>query len=319
MPKFLRVSAALILALSLLASAASAEYAAIGKTTENLRLRAQPSLSSSILTTAPKGASVTITQEELIVTQEGAWYAVVYNGSAGFMSAEWLTVDASGDGLSETGFINEASVNLRALPSIDSDRIRSLTRNTTVQITGVRDGWYAVVHNGDEGFVRADLITLGSPPAASSVSASSLSSGTTHAAALSSLDSAGVTDLRRQLVEETFKYIGTPYRYGQTGPGSFDCSGFTVYIFNKFGYRINRSSADQYRNTGVSVSKGDLLPGDLVYFRTTSANAVTHVGIFIGNGQFIHSSSGRARSVVIDNINTGFYNDRYVGAKRVLP
>jgi cell wall-associated NlpC family hydrolase len=317
MPKFCKVAAALVLAFSLLISTASAEFAAIGRTTENLRLRAEPSLTARILITAPRGSSVTVTQEVPLVNQDGAWYAVVYNGTAGFMSADFLSVDANGDGISEVGFINEASVNFRALPSTGSDRIRTLTRNTQVEITGVRDGWYAVRHDGTEGFVRADLITLGTPPAAAARTVSNNSAS--HARALSTLDSEGVTELRRQIVEESLKYLGTPYRHGQTGPNSFDCSGFTVYIFRKFDIRINRSSADQYRNTGTSITKGELLPGDLVYFRTTSRNAVTHVGIYIGGGQFIHSSSGRARCVVIDSINTGFYNERYVGAKRVLP
>ena len=322
MPKFLKVSAALILALALLASTVTAEYAAIGKTTDSLRLRKEPSLTAKILTTASKNATVTVTGQDPVANGDGVWYAVLYNGQAGYMSADYLEIQKSGDSVSETGYINESSVNFRAGPSTGSDKILVFSRNTKVEITGVKDGWYAITYDGAEGYVRCDLVTLATdgytPAVAVSSGSSSASASKEYAKALSTLDSAGVTDTRRTLVEYSLNYLGKPYKYGAAGPNAFDCSGFTSYVFKQNGYKINRSSLDQYRSTGTTVGKADLLPGDLVFFRTTSRNTVTHAGIYIGGGQFVHASSGKSRSVVVSSLNTGYYYDRYVGAKRVL-
>ncbi|MDR0326039.1 MAG: C40 family peptidase [Oscillospiraceae bacterium] len=319
MPKVLKVSTALVLALALLISAALAEYAAIGKTTDNLRLRKDPLLTGTIITTASKGASVTVTQQDLIVNDDGSWYAVLYNGQAGYMSADYLTIQDGG--VSETGYVNESSVNFRAEPTTDSDKIRTLKVNTKVEITGIQDGWYAVKYEEQSGYIRSDLVTIytdGQSPVSTAAKQTSATSSAVHANALSNLDSAGVSDTRRDIVAKSLNYLGKPYKYGAAGPGAFDCSGFTSYIYKQFGYKINRSSLDQYRHTGTTISKSDLLPGDLVFFRTTSRNTVSHAGIYIGNGQFVHASSGKSRSVVISSINTGYYKDRYVGAKRVL-
>ena len=317
MPRFCKVFTALTLAFALLLSTALAEYAAIGKTTDSLRLRQEPALSAKILVTASKGASVTVTQQDPIVNGDGTWYAVVYNGQAGYMSADYLDIQKSGD-ISEIGYINESSVNFRTRPTTESDKIRVFKKDTKVEITGVQNGWYAVRHDGDNGYVRSDLVTLAADGYTPAANAPQAPSSPAHASALSTLDSEGVSEVRRDLVANSLNYLGKPYKYGAAGPNAFDCSGFTSFIYKQSGYKINRSSLDQYRNTGTTVSKADLLPGDLVFFRTTSKNTVTHAGIYIGGGQFVHASSGKSRSVVISSINTGYYKDRYVGAKKVL-
>jgi cell wall-associated NlpC family hydrolase len=298
-------------------------FVAIARTTGSLRLRATASLSGRILSTAPRGSSVAITQRTPIVNQDGSWYPVVYNGDEGFMSADFLNILQNGQISGEVGFTNGNTVNLRSGPSTGSERIRSLSRHTRVEITGIRNGWYAVRQNDTDGFIRSDLVLLATGgfnpaaprPAAASVSSSSNSNA--HAKALSTLNSAGVTDTRRSLVETALTHLGKPYRWGSAGPNSFDCSGFVFFIYGQFGHRINRSSVDQYRNTGTRISKGDLLPGDLVFFRTSNRNVVSHSGIYIGGGQFIHASTTR-RGIIISPINTGYYRERYVGAKRVL-
>jgi cell wall-associated NlpC family hydrolase len=231
MQKLLKLTLALVLALMMLNFTALAEYSAAGRTTDNLRLREEPSTSARILTVARKGDAVTITQETPTVNSSGTWYAVLYNGTAGFMSASYLDIQ-------------------------------------------------------DE-----------QAPAAP--------------------DSADVTEAARTLVEDALTYRGTPYRYGSAGPNSFDCSGFTSYIFKKHGYTINRSSRDQFKN-GTAVNKSGLIPGDLVFFTNSAGTRINHVGIYIGDGEFVHSSSGNSRFVRVDKINTGHYNSRYKGARRVL-
>ena len=83
----------------------------------------------------------------------------------------------------------------------------------------------------------------------------------------------------------------TPYVYGTAGPDTFDCSGFTYYVYAHFGYSLNRSSRDQVNN-GVAVSKDQLQPGDLVFF-STNGSYPTHVGLYIGEGNIVHASTPR--------------------------
>lgn len=117
-------------------------------------------------------------------------------------------------------------------------------------------------------------------------------------------------------------YIGRPYRIGSTGPKSFDCSGFTSYIFHQFGYDLLRTSSSQYTQ-GENVSRDNAQPGDLIFFsgRRVGKN-VGHVGIITdinpitGAISFIHAST--SQGVRIDTLNDAYYSKRYIGIKRIL-
>lgn len=107
--------------------------------------------------------------------------------------------------------------------------------------------------------------------------------------------------------------IGVPYAWGGTTPAGFDCSGFTKYVFAEQGITIPRVSADQYR-IGTPVAFNSLKPGDLVFFSLNNNGQVSHVGIYIGNGQFINATT--SKGVVISSF-TSYWTNIYVGAKRV--
>jgi peptidoglycan endopeptidase LytE len=111
--------------------------------------------------------------------------------------------------------------------------------------------------------------------------------------------------------------LGTPYRMGGGSPGGFDCSGFVSHVFGYFGIRLPRASDAQFK-VGTPVESGDLCLGDLVFF-TTYAPGPSHVGIYVGNNQFIHSSSPRSGGVIFTPMNDSYYAARYLGARRVLP
>lgn len=108
--------------------------------------------------------------------------------------------------------------------------------------------------------------------------------------------------------------MGVSYKMGGTTTKGFDCSGFTSYVFKKLGVTLPRVSSAQYK-VGTSVSKSSLKAGDLVFFNTTG-RGVSHVGIYVGNGKFAHSSS--SKGVTITSLNSSYFAKRYVGAKRVM-
>ncbi|MCH9740974.1 MAG: C40 family peptidase [Epsilonproteobacteria bacterium] len=111
-------------------------------------------------------------------------------------------------------------------------------------------------------------------------------------------------------------HLGKPYRYGQTGPKSFDCSGFVYGVFKSVNVPLPRTSLDQSKISGSKLYKRDLTIGDLVFFDTSGRGHVNHSGIYIGGSQFIHASSGKAYSVTISDMN-GWYRDKFKWGKRV--
>ena len=117
------------------------------------------------------------------------------------------------------------------------------------------------------------------------------------------------------LLDTAAQYLGTPYLWGGTTPSGFDCSGFVQYVYSKNGYNITRTTYTQWDNDGTFVDKDELLPGDLVYFG--SGDAPSHVGMYVGNGMMIHSP--RTGDVVkYATIESGYYDNCYLGAKRII-
>ena len=129
----------------------------------------------------------------------------------------------------------------------------------------------------------------------------------------SSGTSSSGTGIGAKLVEEAKKHLGKKYVWGATGPNTFDCSGLTQYCHKKLGINIPRTSLEQSKS-GKLVSKSNLQVGDLIFWKTTSA-PVGHVGMYIGNNQFIHAPNSRS-VVKIDNLNNSYYANKYVNARR---
>lgn len=259
-------------------------------TADALRLRSTPATEGEILATVSSGTSVVVLDEA-----EDGWYKVNYNSVEGYMSGEYLDVATKAE--TDLGYgkvdADGSTLNMRAGASTSFDSLCSIPSGTVLELEGVYEGWYKVTYAGNTGYVSSDYITITTEPTTASSSA-----------------------LGEQIVALAKQYLGTPYVLGGNGPSSFDCSGFTKYIYAQFGYTLNRTATDQLQN-GVSVSRSELQPGDLVFFKYNTSKPVSHVGIYIGGGEFIHASTNRYM-VQIDQMNSGHYANVFVYARRIL-
>ena len=116
------------------------------------------------------------------------------------------------------------------------------------------------------------------------------------------------------VVNYAYKFLGKPYVYGATGPNAFDCSGLTQYVYNKFGVGLSRTTYTQV-GEGTKVKRSDLRAGDLVFFNTEGS--ISHVGIYIGDGEFIHAPR-TGKPVMVSSLSDGYYSEKYATARRIL-
>ncbi|QAT39577.1 C40 family peptidase [Clostridium sp. JN-9] len=119
---------------------------------------------------------------------------------------------------------------------------------------------------------------------------------------------------RGDIISYAYNFMGRPYVWGASGPSAFDCSGFTAYVYSAFGVNLPHYTGSQY-SMGQYVSRDNLKAGDLVFFNTYGS--ISHVGIYVGGGQFIHASSGSHR-ITVSDLGESYYTSRYAGAKRIL-
>ncbi|WP_392486618.1 C40 family peptidase [Haloimpatiens sp. FM7315] len=118
----------------------------------------------------------------------------------------------------------------------------------------------------------------------------------------------------KSIVDYAYNFLGKPYVWGAEGPYAFDCSGLTLHVYRSFGIKLPHYTVYQ-ANLGQGVEKSDLMPGDLIFFNTSGS--LSHVGMYIGNGNFIHASSGSHR-VIVSNLGQSYYKARYAKACRIL-
>ncbi|EKQ55089.1 MULTISPECIES: C40 family peptidase [unclassified Clostridium] len=126
--------------------------------------------------------------------------------------------------------------------------------------------------------------------------------------------SRGTISKGNEVVNYAYKFLGKPYVYGANGPNAFDCSGLTQYVYNKFGVGLSRTTYSQV-NEGIKVNRNDLRPGDLVFFNTEGS--ISHVGIYIGGGEFIHAPR-TGKPVMVSSLSDGYYAEKYATARRIF-
>lgn len=220
---------------------------------------------------------------------------------------------------SNVGYVNVENVYVRGGPSTDTEPIGSLELNDEVTILGEENNWYRIEYEDTEGYVAEKLISD------EKVSNKSTSRGMSRPRGENTVNN--IKDIEdnnenssvttgAEIVEYAKTFLGAKYVSGGNGPNAFDCSGFTKYVYNHFGYSISRTSGAQ-ANDGIKVGKDELKQGDLLIFLNDSKSRIGHVGIYIGENKFIHAANA-TRGVVTDSVNNSYYGPRFVEARRIL-
>ena len=299
----------------------------------SLRLRAEADASSATLTYAPRNECVAV------ISKEGSWYKVNYNLQIGYMHEDYLDVLETENAELGYGKITGSNVNMRSGPSTAHSKVAVAAKGDKAYIIGLNKGWYKVIFKDSIGYIRSDYVELteipyenkassnspkffrhgkstGVAPSAAALkgSTSSGSSGSAQEPSAPSI-SEPVSVTGAQILAEARKYLGTRYVYGGASPSGFDCSGFVYYVLKQMGFSPYRTPADQYR-MGTSVTKANLQPGDIVFFANTYASGISHVGIYAGNGQFIHAPNSRS-TVSYSDLTSGYWAQHYYGARRM--
>ena len=198
----------------------------------------------------------------------------------------------------DPGVVTGNGVNFRSGPGTGYNIYACLPRGTFVTVDSAEGSWYKITYNGVTGYMSSDYVSVRKGV---EVDRSGLA-----------VDRYGTTG--ETIVNYAAQFLGTPYVYGGSSPSGFDCSGFVYYVLRCNGINVSRTQVPMY-SEGTPVSKANLQPGDLVFFQNTYKAGLSHVGIYVGDGQFIHApSSGRVVSYA--DLNSDYYTAHYYGAAR---
>lgn len=299
-------------------------------TATSLRLRAEANSSSATLDTAPRNECVVVTGKS------GEWYKVNYNLQEGYMHENFLTVSSQENAELGYGKVTGNSVNLRTGPSTSYSVAAVSAKGDKCYIIGLNNGWYKVIYNEKLCYIRSDYLELteipyenkestntpkfyrlgkstGIAPSAAALNSTSTSVGNSSSASAEPVVSA---ISGAQILAEAQKYLGVRYVSGGASPSGFDCSGLVYYVLKQLGYSPYRTPAAQYQH-GTYVAKADLKAGDIVFFAGTGGSSnISHVGIYAGNGQFLHSPNSRS-TVSYSDLTSGYWANHYYGARRI--
>lgn len=265
--------------------------------------------------------TTTILENDLtveVMTELNGWSYVTSDDFEGWVRTEKLKET---DAKNNARYINANSVNFREQPDSSGKIISTLSRNTQVEVIEENNGWVKIEYKENVGYVATKYI---SDTKVQTTSRSSASRRTTAKASTTkkATNNTSVTNTETasnanasEIVSYAKKYLGYRYVHGGNTPAGFDCSGFTQYVYKHFGYSLSRSSGSQ-AGDGVAVSKANLQQGDIVCFSGSSkSKRVSHVGIYIGGGRFIHSANTRKGVITSSVDGDGYF---YVCARRIV-
>ena len=264
-------------------------------------------------TSYSKLAKLEYKEKVTVLSTSNGWSKINYNGKTGYVDSSYLKSTLPGstndntnnETTGTTKYVNTTSgLNVRSGAGTSYSKLGKLEYKEKVTVLSTSNGWSKINYNGKTGYVDSSYLQSTVPGSNGNNANNNNNTVSTKA---------------NEVIAYAKTLLGKPYVWGAQGPNSFDCSGFTYYVFkNKAGIVLPRTSSAQSKY-GTYVSKSNLKAGDLVFFDTNGANDgnVSHVGMYIGNGQMIHASYGQ-KKIVIANFNDSYYQKAYVNARRVL-
>ena len=270
-------------------------------TADSLNVRSGAGTSYSVITKLSKGTVV-----DVIESASNGWKKIkTSNGTTGWASGDYLTTGSAGNSstdnsTSQTSYkatVNTDSLNMRKGAGTSYSVITKLSKGTVVDVLeSASNGWKKIkTSNGTIGWVSGSYLANGVVEQPSTPS----------------------TNKVQAVIDLAHKQLGKPYVWGAEGPNSFDCSGLIYYVYkNAAGITLPRTSSAQY-SAGVAVSRSNLKAGDLIFSSTDGTGNITHVAIYVGDGQMIHAPRN-GKNVEKVSINNSYWNKAYVGARRVL-
>lgn len=249
-----------------------------------VNLREAPTTEARALTGVAQGETIAVIGEE-----EDGWYRISYDGDIGYMSADYVEVKQEAEPVS--GYVTGSYVNVRSSAAGDAAVVGGLNKGSAVTVSALEDGWYKIKKGNLEGYMSADYVAIGEAP--------KTSAGDEIAALAKSL-------------------VGYRYCYGGASPSTgFDCSGLVTYVYKKYNGFTFKSRTSLYLD-GSRVTYAELRPGDLVFFDTVGRGNITHVGIYLGNGQMIHAPNSRSCVKIVPMTPGSYYYSAYKGARRIV-
>lgn len=233
---------------------------------------------------------------------------------AAFLSAALLLFSvASAAEISGSGIVTASALNVREYPDMSAPVKTSLMSGERIQIITKTGQWFEILHGGNTYYVHSDYIT-------DSRTAKNYQSEVqnTTTSILSAPQSEAGRQKAEAIVHLAKSFMGIPYLWGgETPQEGFDCSGLVYYVYGQFGVSLYRVAKDQIRN-GVAVDLDCLMPGDIVLFwNRASYSEINHVGIYVGNGSFIHAPQ-TGDVVKITTLQSGYYANNLVAARRIF-
>jgi len=310
----------IIITLSILASMFTLSASASGKKAygaatvagPGLNLRSGPDTTQTILKTLNEGDIIVILERT-----NSEWFYINHQGVIGYVKVEFLRDILVAENFNAQGRVTGDKVNIRAKPDYESEHLGTYNRGTVMTVIGINNGWYKVKHDGKTGYLRSDYMEIVSGQSASSGAGSSNTSpGSAVSHPLPPAPNPNI-ELGQQIAEYALQFLGYSYVYGGASPSGFDCSGFVSYVYKQFGIQITRTASSQYNNDGVRIAKSDLVAGDLVYFSSNGGASITHVGMYIGDSEFVHASTPSA-GVIISRLDSTYYMNVWYGAVRIV-
>lgn len=296
-----------------------------GTNGDGLRFRASAGYDGAVIAVLTEGTLVTLRNGST-----GSWVAITYGGQNGFVYADFLSRNSSGGntggntggnsgvggtnlGTGSNARVND-TLNFRDGASYSANVLGVAAVGTVVRVTGSPSGgFYPVQWGGVSGYMHGDYLSY-TTEALSSTSPNSGAGGSTGGGSGAGTGSGSATG--QSLVNYAMRYLGYPYVWATHGPNSFDCSGFTYWVvINVLGRDIGAGTWTQW-GTGTPIQYGSLQPGDLVFFQNTYTVGLSHVGMYIGNDQFIHAEN-ETTGVRISSLASNYYSTRYLGARRL--